>query len=107
MSVSQASNLGTDACPGMAPGWSQMSHFYVTKKSPQTGEQQSTEIEEKDFPAELRQRRPDEEDALSTKLSGYAMARVRLQFQERLLGGSVVYSVISDDWRVTSWLQAA
>jgi hypothetical protein len=84
-----------------------MSHFYVSMKSPKTGEHESLEIEEKDFPAELQRQRPDGDDALSTKMCGYAMARVRLQFQDQILGGRTVYSVISDDWRVTSWLQAA
>jgi hypothetical protein len=84
-----------------------MSLYFVTRTSPKTGKPQSTEIQESDFPAELLKQRPDKEDALSTKMSGYAMERIGLIFRDIILEGQVVYTVISDDWRVVSWVRAA
>jgi hypothetical protein len=84
-----------------------MALYYVSRMSLQTGKNQPAEIEESKFPSELRNQKPDQDDALSTHLCGYAMERVWGQFQREILGGMVVYSIISDDWRVTSWLNAA
>lgn len=84
-----------------------MAHFYVTRKSPKTGAPQPTEIQESDFPPELLRRRPDQDDTLSTKMTGYALARVGLTFRNNLLAGEAVYSIISDDWRVKSWISAS
>jgi hypothetical protein len=84
-----------------------MPHYYVTRKSPQTGKNESIEIEESDFPSELRTRLPDQDDALSTRMCGYAMERVWSRFRSEILDGRKVYSIISDDWRVTSWLRTA
>jgi hypothetical protein len=81
-------------------------HYYVTRLSPRTGKNQPTEIDESDFPSELRNRRPDQDDALYTKMVGYAMERVWGRFQREILGGWAVYSIISNDWRVISWLKA-
>lgn len=82
-----------------------MAHFYVTRKSPKTGDPQPTEIQESEFPSELLRRRPDQDDTLSTKMTGYAMARVGLTFRSNILAGEAVYSIISDDWRVQSWVE--
>jgi len=82
-------------------------HYYVSRLSPKTGKNQASEIEESAFPAELRRRRPDQDDALSTKMAGYAMERVWGRFQREILGGCVVYSIISDDWRLLSWLKSS
>jgi hypothetical protein len=81
-------------------------HYYVSRLSPRTGKSQPTEIDESDFPSELRNRRPDQDEALYTKMAGYAMERVWGRFQREILGGWTVYSVISDDWRLISWLKA-
>ncbi|MBY0523887.1 MAG: hypothetical protein K2R98_10845 [Gemmataceae bacterium] len=84
-----------------------MAHYYITKKSTQTGRNQSVEIEATGFPSELLKLPPDQDDPLSTKMCGYAMERVQLRFHDEILAGRVVYTVISDDWRMTSWLKAA
>lgn len=84
-----------------------MSRYFVTRTSPKTGKPQSIEIQESDFPPELLKRRPDKDDELSTKMSGYAMERVGLIFRDNILDGQVIYTVISDDWRVASWVKAA
>jgi hypothetical protein len=83
-----------------------MTQYYVSRLSPKTGKNQPSEIAESEFPAGLQNQKPDQDDALSTHMCGYAMERVWGQFQREILGGLVVYSIISDDWRVTSWLKA-
>jgi hypothetical protein len=84
-----------------------MVQYFVTRTSPRTGKSQSTEIPQSDFPPELLQRRPDKDDELSTKMAGYAMERVRLIFRDNIIDGRVIYTMISDDWRVASWVNAA
>ena len=84
-----------------------MVQYFITCISPRTGKSQSTEIPQSDFPSELLQRRPDKDDELSTKMCGYAMERVRLIFHDNIVDGRVIYTRISDDWRVTSWVNAA
>ncbi len=81
-----------------------MPFYYVSRKSPVTGKSCSAEVDVRDFPAGLQSQRPDFSDQLSTKLCGYAMERIGLRFQTHISSGGLVYSVISDDWRVTSWL---
>jgi hypothetical protein len=81
-------------------------YYYVSRLSPKTGKSYPTEIDESDFPSELRKRRPDQDDVLYTKMVGYAMERVWGRFQREILGGWAVYSTISDDWRLSSWLKA-
>ena len=84
-----------------------MVQYFVTRTSPSTGKSQSTEIPQSDFPPELLRRRPDKDDELSTKMSGYAMERVRLIFHDKIVDGRVIYTMISDDWHMSSWLHAA
>jgi hypothetical protein len=84
-----------------------MALYFVTRTSPGTGKPKSIEIQQSDFPSELLKRRPDKEDELSTKMSGYAMERVGLIFRDNILDGQVVYTIISNDWHVSSWLNAA
>jgi hypothetical protein len=83
-----------------------MPFYYLSRISFETGRNQPAEIDESKFPSELRNRRPDQDDKLSTKMRGYAMERVWGRFQQEILCGLVVYSIISDDWRVTSWLRS-
>jgi hypothetical protein len=80
-----------------------MAHYFVTRTSPRTGKSQSTEIQQGDFPPDLLQRRPDKNDKLSTKMSGYAMERVRMIFHDNIVDGRVIYTMISDDWHMSSW----
>lgn len=42
---------------------------------------------------------------MSTQMTGYAMARVGLTFRSEILAGQSIYSIISDDWRVRSWVR--
>jgi hypothetical protein len=84
-----------------------MVQYFVTRKSPRTGKSQSTEIPQSDFPPECLHRHPDKDDELSTKMSGYAMERVRLIFHDNIVDGQVIYTMISDDWHMSSWLNAA
>jgi hypothetical protein len=81
-------------------------YYYVSRLSPRTGKSQPTEIDENDFPSELRNQRPDQDDTLYTKMPGYAMERVWGRFQREILDGWMVYSIISEDWRLISWLKA-
>lgn len=82
-----------------------MAHFYLTRRSPKGGDARPVEILESEFPPELLLRRPDQDDAMSTQMTGYAMARVGLAFRDDILAGRSVYSVISDEWRVKSWVK--
>lgn len=79
-------------------------HYYLTQSSATSRESLSTEVGERAFPVDLHNRPPDFEDKLSTKLCGYAMARIELHFHSHILAGRTVYTVISDDWRISSWL---